>query len=185
MPHRGQRGPQPWTSFVNWKGKVKVAQPCPTLGPRGLYRPWNSPGQNTGVGSLSLLQGNFPTQELNQGLLHCKRILYQLSHRGSAGQWRSRWLLRKWTPGMASSPSAPGAPPLPLPPKLCLPFSRSLAPHLSCLLLSSGFGGLSTVGEGKPRCGCRLSGGPGEGSPPPQRNEIIFPARWNRSQPCH
>ena len=34
---------------------------------------------NTGVGSLSLLQGNFPTQESNQGLLLCRRILYQLS----------------------------------------------------------------------------------------------------------
>ena len=38
----------------------------------------DSPGQNTGVGSLSLLQGIFPTQELNQGLLHCRHILYQL-----------------------------------------------------------------------------------------------------------
>ena len=46
-----------------------------------IYR--NSPGQNTGVGSLSLLQGIFPTQKSNPGLLHCKRILYQLSHRGS------------------------------------------------------------------------------------------------------
>ena len=40
------------------------------LRPHGLYSPWNSPGQNTGVGSLSLLQGIFPTQELNPGLLH-------------------------------------------------------------------------------------------------------------------
>ena len=40
-----------------------------SLRPHGLYNPWNSPGQNTGVGSLSLLQGIFPTQELNQGLL--------------------------------------------------------------------------------------------------------------------
>ena len=39
--------------------------------------------QNTGVGSLSLLQGNFQTQELNQGLLHGRRILYQLSYQGS------------------------------------------------------------------------------------------------------
>ena len=38
----------------------------------------NSPGQNTGVGSLSLLQGIFPTQGLTRGLLHCRRILYQL-----------------------------------------------------------------------------------------------------------
>ena len=47
----------------------------------GLYSPWNSPGQNAEVGYLSLLQGIFPTQGLNPGLLHCKRILYQLSHR--------------------------------------------------------------------------------------------------------
>ena len=44
---------------------------------------WNSPGQNTGVGSLSLLQGIFPTQGSNPGLLHCRWILYPLSHRGS------------------------------------------------------------------------------------------------------
>ena len=43
--------------------EVKVAQSCP----HGLYSPWNSPGQNTGVGSLSLLQGFFPTQGLNPG----------------------------------------------------------------------------------------------------------------------
>ena len=48
-----------------------------------LYSPWNSPGQNTEVGSLSLLQGIFPTQGLNPGLPHCRRILYQLSHKGS------------------------------------------------------------------------------------------------------
>ena len=49
----------------------------------GLYSPWNSPGQNTGVGSLSLRQGIFPTQGSNPGLLHCRWILYQLSHKGS------------------------------------------------------------------------------------------------------
>ena len=42
--------------------------------------PWNSPGQNTGVGSHSLLQGIRPTQRSNPGLLHCRWILYQLSH---------------------------------------------------------------------------------------------------------
>ena len=51
--------------------------------PHGLYSPGNSPGQNTGVGSLSLLQRIFLTQELNQGLLYCKWILYQLSCQGS------------------------------------------------------------------------------------------------------
>ena len=39
--------------------------------------------KNTGVGSLSLLQGIFLTQESNQGLLHCRQILYQLSYQGS------------------------------------------------------------------------------------------------------
>ena len=54
-----------------------------SLRPHGLNSPWNSPGQNTGVGSLSLLQGIFPTQGLNPGLPHCRCILYQLSHKGS------------------------------------------------------------------------------------------------------
>ena len=47
--------------------------------------PAEPPGKpkNTGVGSLSLLQRIFPTQELNQGLLHCRQILYQLCHQGS------------------------------------------------------------------------------------------------------
>ena len=43
-----------------------------------------SPGQNTGVGSLSLLQGIFPIQGLNPALPHCRPILYQLSHKGSS-----------------------------------------------------------------------------------------------------
>ena len=53
------------------------------LWPHGLYSPWNSLGQNTGVGSLSLLQGIFPTQGLNADLLHCRQILYQLSPKRS------------------------------------------------------------------------------------------------------
>ena len=51
--------------------------------PHGLHSPWNSPGQNTGVGSLSLLQGIFPTQRLNPDLPHCRWSFYQLSHQGS------------------------------------------------------------------------------------------------------
>ena len=42
--------------------------------------PWNSPGKNTGVDSHSHLQGIFPTQGSNSGLLHCRQILYHLSH---------------------------------------------------------------------------------------------------------
>ena len=78
---------------------------CPNLQLHGLYSPWNYLGQNTGVGSLSLLQGIFPTQGLNPGLLHCRQVLYQLSHKGSPRilEWvaypfsrRSSWL-RNWT----------------------------------------------------------------------------------------
>ena len=54
-----------------------------SLRPHELYSPWNSPSQNTGVGSRSLLQGIFPTQGSNPGVLHCRPILYQLSHQGS------------------------------------------------------------------------------------------------------
>ena len=54
-----------------------------SLQPRGLYSPWNSPGQNTGVGGLSLLRGIFPTQGWNPGLLNCRQILYRLSHKGT------------------------------------------------------------------------------------------------------
>ena len=57
-----------------------------SLQPHGLYSPWNFPGQNTGVGSLSLLQGVFPSQGLNPGVLHYRRILYQLSYQGSPGK---------------------------------------------------------------------------------------------------
>ena len=50
-----------------------------SLTPYELYNPWNSPGQNTGMDSLSLLQGIFPTQGSNPSLPHCGQILYQLS----------------------------------------------------------------------------------------------------------
>ena len=63
-----------------WKWESSVSN---SLRPCGLYSPWTSPGQNTGVGSLSLLQEIFPTQGWNQGLPHCRQILYQLSHKGS------------------------------------------------------------------------------------------------------
>ena len=51
-----------------------------SLWPHGLYSPWNSPGQNTGVGSLSFLQGIFAIQGSDPGLPHCR---WQLSHKGS------------------------------------------------------------------------------------------------------
>ena len=65
-----------------------VAQFCPTLcelmdcSPPGSSAHGDSPSKNTGVGCHALLQGIFPTQGLNPGLSHCRRILYHLSHQG-------------------------------------------------------------------------------------------------------
>ena len=67
-----------------------------SLKPHQLYSPCNSPGQNTGVGSLSLLQGIFRTQGSNLGLLHCRRILYQLNPRGSP---RIEWVAYPFSRG--------------------------------------------------------------------------------------
>ena len=63
--------------------KVSCSVRSDSLQLHGLYSPWNSPGQNTGVGSRSQLQGILPTQGSNQGLLHCRQIIYQLRHQGS------------------------------------------------------------------------------------------------------
>ena len=63
--------------------KCEISQSCLTLcNPHELYSLWNSSGQNTGVGSFSLLQGIFPTQGSNPNLPHCRWILYQLGYQG-------------------------------------------------------------------------------------------------------
>ena len=83
---RGFSRPEYWEKSFPSLGDI----PNPWIEPRSPTSQANSlpaepPGKpkNTGVGSLSLLQGNFPTQESNQGLLHWKWILYQLSYEGS------------------------------------------------------------------------------------------------------
>ena len=69
--------------------KVFITQLCPTVcrpvdySPRGSSV-WDSPGKHTGVDCHSLVQGIFPTQGLNPGLLHCRQILYCLSHQGKS-----------------------------------------------------------------------------------------------------
>ena len=78
--------------FVNYERVyIHESESClvvsDSLPSHGLYSPWSSPGQNTGVGSLSLLQGLFPTQGLNPGLPHCRWILYQLSRKEVQGCW--------------------------------------------------------------------------------------------------
>ena len=67
--------------FQLWKWKL-FSRIGPFVAPRTIQS-WNSPGQNIGVGSLSFLQGIFPTQGLNPGLQHCGWILHQLSHKES------------------------------------------------------------------------------------------------------
>ena len=68
---------QPCHGEVKWKPFIHVR----VFASPGKNSPWNSPSQNTGVSSCSLLQGIFPSQESNQGLLHCRYILYQLNTR--------------------------------------------------------------------------------------------------------
>ena len=71
----------------NFMAAVTVSESCSvvfhSLWPDGLHSPWHSSGQNTAVGSLSLLQGIFPTQGSIPGLLHCRWIIYHLSHKGN------------------------------------------------------------------------------------------------------
>ena len=73
--------------FITLYRKESESESCSlmsdSLWPYRLYSSWNSPGQNTRMGSLSFLPGIFPTQESNPGLPDCRRILYQLSHKGS------------------------------------------------------------------------------------------------------
>ena len=86
--------------------KVKVAQSCPTLcDPMCYTSPWNSPGKNTGVGRLSLIQGIFPTQGLNPGLPHCRWILHQLSHKGNSRilEWVAYLFSKGYLPNQESN----------------------------------------------------------------------------------
>ena len=76
--------------FTSWvpKSHYSYLVVSDSLWPHGLWPtrllwPWNSPGKNTRVGSHSLLQGFFPTQGLNPGILNCRKILYHLSHQES------------------------------------------------------------------------------------------------------
>ena len=81
-------------SLFLWKGgEVKVTQLCPTLCDLMDYSPWNSPGQNAGVGSCSLLQGIFPTQRSNPGLPHRRWIIHHLNHQGGPVERRRQVIL--------------------------------------------------------------------------------------------
>ena len=74
-------GDSSFLKHLKWRESHSIV--CDSLRPHGLYSPWNPPGRNTGVGTVFLLQGIFPTQGSNTGLLHYRQIIYQLSHKGS------------------------------------------------------------------------------------------------------
>ena len=84
------------TQTLNFIESESLSVMSDSLWPHGLYSPWNSLGQNTGVGSLSLLQRIFPTQELNPGLLHCRQILHQLSPQGNTAILLSWVIVPTW-----------------------------------------------------------------------------------------
>ena len=91
-----------------------VSKSCPNLATpwtvvARLLCPWDCPGKNAEAGCHFLLQGIFPTQELNLGLLHCRQILHQLSYKGSpVPPWKPSYLKPgsklisqvKWLPGI-------------------------------------------------------------------------------------
>ena len=74
-----------WVRLKRWMKKWKSLS-WVSLQPHELYSQWDSPGQNPGVGSLSFLQGIFPTQGWSPGLLHCRQNLYQLSYARSVSK---------------------------------------------------------------------------------------------------
>ena len=86
------------SSHLKWNESCSVMSD--SLWPHGLRSPWNSLGQNTGVGSHFLLQGILPTQGSNPYLLHCRQILYQLSHQvgGPSGKLLIFSTIAAWLP---------------------------------------------------------------------------------------
>ena len=70
-----------WVWLLDWEDPLEEESESESRSVMSNFL--NSPGQNTGVGSLSLLQGIFPTQGINPGLSYCGQILYQLSHKES------------------------------------------------------------------------------------------------------
>ena len=75
----------PFAKYPKWSYSVVSDSLQPHgLKPTRLLCPWDFPGKNTRVGCHFLLQGIFPTQGWNPGLLHCRQMLYHLSHQGSS-----------------------------------------------------------------------------------------------------
>ena len=98
-------------SFPDISQKMKVTESCSTLcNPMDCAVHGILQAKNTGVGSFSLLQGIFPTQGLTPGLLHCRWILYQLSHKGSPRILE--WVVYPFSSGSADPGIESGSPAL-------------------------------------------------------------------------
>ena len=86
-----------WVAFLFSRGSSQPRDRTrsPTLQADSLPAEPQGKPKNTGVGSLSLIQWIYPTQESNWDLLHCRQILYQLSYQGSPllilPAWKSDW----------------------------------------------------------------------------------------------
>ena len=101
--------PKSYLRNNKWYWNDQIHEKCESVSRLVVYDPmdsvrllcrWDSPGNNTGLGCPSLLQGIFPTQVSNLGLLHCRQILYHLSHQGSPyGIWGKSNLLEGHTAG--------------------------------------------------------------------------------------
>ena len=97
-----------WFDLIAVQGTLKWMWKWKSLNHVGLYTPWNSPGQNIGVGSLSLLQGIFMTQGLDPGLSHCginSLVLILFYGQTLTSYWTTglTWLLEKpslWLEGL-------------------------------------------------------------------------------------
>ena len=118
--------------------KIEVAQSPPTLCNTTDYTVHEFFRPETGVGSLSLLRGIFPTQEWNQGFLHCRRILYQLSYHRSPIAKSCPTLVTPWTV-VCQAPLSTGLPrqeywsglPFPSPGDLPDPGIKPVSPELA------------------------------------------------------
>ena len=95
---------------IPWRESESCSVMSDSSQSHALYSPWNSPGQKTGMGSHSLLQGIFPTQGSNPRLPHCRRILYQLSHKGSPRLLE--WVAYPFSSGSSQPRIELGSPPL-------------------------------------------------------------------------
>ena len=112
----GSLSPPPW-----YLPNPGIKSRSPTLQVNSLLAKPQEKPKNPGVGSLSLLQQNVPTQESNRGLLHCRWILYQLNYQGSPKRksqrvestcvWRQDWVwLKKWPISEMETEASPSGP---------------------------------------------------------------------------